>query len=565
MKSISKKVTAWIVTTLFISYIITNIVMFFTIFQNTLDAAGIEAYGCAFITTGMIDPSIMEKSLAGDKDARSQLGKTLNWTVDHKDIFRNQYILDVSGHVIAADDYSHQYEIEENFQHPISEETIEFLITEKKPTYSEIYDLNGHSTLTGFAPIFKDGKQGGEVVAISAIDFDGTIIFERTFSNLLPNIFWNFIQIALVIIVSSYFINRTLLPVKIVRKKMNEVSNGDLTTSLAIQTNDEIGTLATDFASLIDRFRHIIRDVSENTMHITNTYQKLLSSVQDVSGISAINSEKLQEINTNMNVQFNHAMEINDLLQNTSENIQKVTNQLYKFGEILTYTVDVSQSSIEVMNYTNDQIEKIGTQTNRVKNLIVSLEGKSNQIDHMIKQINHISEKTNILSLNASIEAARAGESGQGFQVVANEIRKLAEESGKSTKEIQQLLNEIQTHIKESYTESEIVDEETRIGIQQVKEARELFLNLNESIETARNEFHSSTRSVNSAANDVEKIVKNMGEIVTIFRSSSAELNQIAESIRIQDNSLTEVVEEASHLEEGFQQLSKKITYFKIH
>lgn len=425
--------------------------------------------------------------------------------------------------------------------------------------------MNGHSTLTGFAPIFKDGKQGGEVVAISAIDFDGTIIFERTFSNLLPNIFWNFIQIALVIIVSSYFINRTLLPVKIVRKKMNEVSNGDLTTSLAIQTNDEIGTLATDFASLIDRFRHIIRDVSENTMHITNTYQKLLSSVQDVSGISAINSEKLQEINTNMNVQFNHAMEINDLLQNTSENIQKVTNQLYKFGEILTYTVDVSQSSIEVMNYTNDQIEKIGTQTDRVKNLIVSLEGKSNQIDHMIKQINHISEKTNILSLNASIEAARAGESGQGFQVVANEIRKLAEESGKSTKEIQQLLNEIQTHIKESYTESEIVDEETRIGIQQVKEARELFLNLNESIETARNEFHSSTRSVNSAANDVEKIVKNMGEIVTIFRSSSAELNQIAESIRIQDNSLTEVVEEASHLEEGFQQLSKKITYFKIH
>ena len=107
--------------------------MYFTIFANTLDAAGLEAYGCAYITTGLIDSALLDRSLSGDPSAQQQLGKVLNWTVEHKPLFRNQYVLDLEGNVIATDDYSLQYDLQPGIEHPISQETIDFYSCGKTP------------------------------------------------------------------------------------------------------------------------------------------------------------------------------------------------------------------------------------------------------------------------------------------------------------------------------------------------------------------------------------------------------------------------------------------------
>lgn len=564
MKSISKKVTIWIVLPLIISYFITNIVMYFTIFNNTLAAAGMEAYGCAFITTGLIDSGLMEQSLSGDQVAQEQLGKDLNWTVEHKPLFRNQYVLDLAGRVVALDDYSVDYELHPGFEHPISQETIDYILTEKQPTYSNIYDLNGNKTLTGFAPVFKDGKIGGEVIAINAIDFAGSIIFERTLANLTPNLFWNFVQIVLVILVSGYFINRTVRPIRTVQEKMTEVGNGDLTTGLVINRNDEIGALARDFASLIGRFRNIIADVSQHLLQVSATYQQLLTGVQHVSRMSAENTHRLQTLNSNINGQFVNTDEISSLLKNMTAYIQEVTAQLHTFADMLTYTADVSESSILAMDTANSQMEKIGTSNENVKNLIADLDRKSQQIDQLIKNINQITEQTNILSLNATIEASRAGEHGRGFAVVAGEVKKLADESRSFTNEIQELLYGIQQDIKQVLLESETGNEDTRRGIEQVQQLREIFHELNRSIRKANADFQSSSQAVQHAAMDIETIAEKMAGIVTTLKTSLDHLSGISQHIHEQDDLLSEIVQGASQLEGGFQELAEKISYFTV-
>ena len=142
MKSITTKALTIIVLPLFISFIIANIVSFFSIYNNTLEATGIEAYGCANITTALIDPDLMNKALQKDQKAIKEIGQSLNWTVDHKHIFRNQYILNLDGKVIVTDDYSSHHGLHVGDKHPINQETIEYIKTHKSPIYSKVYKIS---------------------------------------------------------------------------------------------------------------------------------------------------------------------------------------------------------------------------------------------------------------------------------------------------------------------------------------------------------------------------------------------------------------------------------------
>lgn len=132
---------------------------------------------------------------------------------------------------------------------------------------------------------------------------------------------------------------------------------------------------------------------------------------------------------------------------------------------MLTYTADVSRSIIQVMDLTNSQMEQIATVNINVNRMVNILMTNRNKLTVCLKILKKIFEQTNILAMNATIEATRAGEHGRGFVVVAEEVKKLADESRSFTNKIQKLLNRIQWDIKRVQSESEKGNVETKKGI----------------------------------------------------------------------------------------------------
>lgn len=564
MKSITNKAIATIVIPLAISFIITNIVSFFSVYNNTLEATGIEAYGCANITTALIDPNLMVLALEGDTLAQQELGKLINWTVEHKHIFRNQYILDLNGTVVATDDYTSEVDLKTGDSHPIDEETLEYIKTNKIPKYSRVYDLNGHSTLTGYAPVFLDNDPSKEIIAISAIDFDGKIVMERTIENIKSNLFFHLVQFILVILVSAWFINRTIKPIKVVQKKMREVSEGNLTTEMDINTKDEIEELAFDVNSLIARFKDILSEVSSNSIQVATTSEQLYLNAQNLSNLSNKNSNEMEEVNKASNLQREHINEINGILQSTTINIQRISEQLSNFVVMLKGTVNESVLGVQNMEATDQEMDAIENKIQSLNQLLLNLKNKSGQIDEIILFIKQISKQTNILSLNASIEAARAGKAGKGFTIVAEEIRNLSEQTDNSTKNIQGLLKEIQNDINYALLESEDVNRATKLGNMKIKETKNLFENISNRVIDANSHIAMTSNSVKTLSAELEEVAAKMDEIVNILNGIFEFTNNVSESINNQNIAFTKIVDQTDTLADLSVNLKGKIAYFKF-
>jgi methyl-accepting chemotaxis protein len=244
----------------------------------------------------------------------------------------------------------------------------------------------------------------------------------------------------MVILVSGYFLNRAIKPVKRIQQQVKNVSEENLaSTEIKANSKDEIGELANDLQSLVVRFRNILGDVTDNSMQVAATSQQLLASSKTMFDISDKNSKELNKVSTLSKLQLKHTDEIHQILQSTAKSVQTISDQLKEFVNVSKLTADESIVGIQVMNESDVQMNEISQRNIHIKDIIVSLQNKSDEINEIINVINNISNQTNILSLNATIEAARAGELGKGFSVVAEQIRNFAAESSKATEKISDL------------------------------------------------------------------------------------------------------------------------------
>jgi methyl-accepting chemotaxis protein len=366
-------------------------------------------------------------------------------------------------------------------------------------------------------------------------------------------------------IVIGYLIVHILTrPMKELVKAMEKAEAGDVTVQVTPGSRDEVGQLTHMFNEMIREFRNMLRQVHEVSEQVAASSEQLTASANESTRASEQISEASQEIAVGSEGQMESVRKTTEALHEMSNNIQaiagKIHNVKHDSAVVVRYAHEGENSLKKVVWEMNDISQKVSDTESQIR----ELGNRSEAIKGIIHTIHEISEQTNLLALNAAIEAARAGEQGKSFAVVAQEIRKLAEQSGKSAGEIAALISDIHGKIETSVTSMEESSKAVSEGREVVKEAGKAFSSILKAIDDLNQQIEQVTASSETISDGAERIVRQGDEISRLASIAAADTQEVAAASQEQTATMEEINAASEMLAKMAEELQAHVSRFKI-
>ena len=319
--------------------------------------------------------------------------------------------------------------------------------------------------------------------------------------------------------------------IQYILRQLRKVSNGDLTVHLQAKTKDEFKLLCDGINDMVNHVKSLIKDVNEVSeevgaaaVHVAQTSGTFMATSQDIQNAVLEIESGVNKLDTGSDNCLNQMDSLSGKINNVSSNADEIGKLTNAAGE----TINVGIASVQSLTESSESTAEI---TRHVIVSIEELEEKSKAISHIVSAINDIAEQTNLLSLNASIEAARAGDAGRGFSVVAEEIRKLADQCLSSAGQISSIVKEILSKTSEVVTiarQAETVVssqtgavEDTTASFRQIDE---LVAQLIQALQTITN----NVQEMNGARNETLSAIESISDASTQTAACSSSVHDAA-------------------------------------
>jgi methyl-accepting chemotaxis protein len=251
-------------------------------------------------------------------------------------------------------------------------------------------------------------------------------------------------------------------------------------------------------------------------------------------------------------------------LGETAAGVQRIAESSSLLAERSLSTQADSAQGVETASAAVAQMHHVSSSVDGTAQVIQSLEESSSKISAIIEAIAAITKQTNLLALNASIEAARSGEHGRGFNVVAQEIRKLSEQSKASADEIAEIIGGIIAGTKEAASSMDRSKAEVHRGIGLVNEAGLAFNRILEATESLAEQIHEVSAITQEISASTEQVTASSAEIASSAQTSKESIGSLSASSKDQLDTIQQIAESASQLSELAIQLQRDMDKFHI-
>ncbi|MGE7695768.1 methyl-accepting chemotaxis protein [Lysinibacillus sp. NPDC094177] len=318
------------------------------------------------------------------------------------------------------------------------------------------------------------------------------------------------------------------IPTRQLKSLLKRAEQGDFTASASYVAQDELGEVVSSYNQMVTEVKRLLHTVSnsahevegmtgklqESSEQSSNTTHKIAKDVQSISDSTAASTKKLASNTASLE-------EVLNGVQVILEKVQVVENFAHK-------TARDAESGTEIVQANLTQIQAIKHAVEKSNTAIFNLVERAATIDQMVEVIEKITAQTNLLALNASIEAARAGEHGKGFAIVANEVRKLAEQTVHSTQTITSIVQNI--HLDSSYAVQmmEGVLVATEKGVQVTGDTATSFDHILEKVHTIKPYIMEVSATVQEIANHTKKVSEDAVMLTSFSDTNAASTKNVA-------------------------------------
>lgn len=363
-------------------------------------------------------------------------------------------------------------------------------------------------------------------------------------------------------VVMSIFITK---PIVQLGNTAKQVASGNLQVKkINMKNKDEIHDLNESFHTMTDNLKNMIQSIADHSEQVAASAEQLNASAEQSSKATETVSSAIQEISGS-------AEETTTKLEHNTSSLNEVLQGIHHISESSSTVSELSRETTmeaeEGEQYVKDsltQMRFIRESIMRSNEVVQTLAQRSQEIGTILDVISDIANQTNLLALNAAIEAARAGEHGKGFAVVADEVRKLAEQSQQSTKSIAELITFIQKDTNESVTIMNEVVHNADEGVKVSERTSEKFAQILTSTKNITPQIEQVTATVQEISASIDEIVNSAMEVSRLAQENAASSEEVAASTEEQLASMQEIDSSAQALAHMAEELKDVVGSFKI-
>ena len=303
---------------------------------------------------------------------------------------------------------------------------------------------------------------------------------------------------------------------------------GDLTKRIAVTSDDEVAELAKWFNTFMDKQHEMISQLAQNTRALITASEEISKSSQEQSRGARTQSEQTTQVVTAMQEMASTVQQVSENSEHAATASQKAAAAAREGGKIVEETLSRMRAIADSVGNTAHKVQELGK--------------RSDEIGQIISVIDDIADQTNLLALNAAIEAARAGEQGRGFAVVADEERKLAERTSQATKQITNMISNIQAETKSAVTAMHAGTKEVETGVgatsragsslHEIIQMSEQVGDMIAHIATAATQQSAATEEINGSIEQIAKITASTATAAQQTTNAFEDLSGLARNLQ---------------------------------
>lgn len=345
----------------------------------------------------------------------------------------------------------------------------------------------------------------------------------------------------------------------------DQLASGDFRDhSRKLLRKDEIGQVANALAEMRTSIRNLMKRIGESSEQVAASSEELTASAEQSAQASNQIATSISDVANGTSEQLAAADEASSTVEQMSVAIQQVAASTNEVSEQSNIASEKAKNGDKVVEKAIGQMNLIADTTHAFAENISALNEKSQDIGQIVEAISGIAGQTNLLALNAAIEAARAGEHGRGFAVVADEVRKLAEESREATKKISKLISEIQVDTGNAVAAMNNSSNEVRIGTEVVTAAGTAFREILELVTLVSSRVIEISAAIQELASGSQQIVNSIKKIDALSNKSAGDAQSVSAATQQQLASMQEIASSSQALADLAQDLQVAVSKFQV-